>query len=137
MDKDYECYLLGCWSAGREPVGQWRFHLLQEEYLRCAAEAEPRDVQVPLFVLEGLRRRGVQDRSGRRREGWRGTSREGFSRLPCHHSLSPLPRPGCCQWQGQAGGVIDHQPRPRTQCFVHPHLVEHEDRQWVHNIDRQ
>ena len=55
-DKDYECYLLGCRSAGIEPVGFWRFELLQEAYLRHAAEAEQdaRGSQVPLFVLEGL-----------------------------------------------------------------------------------
>ncbi len=55
-DRDYECYLLGCRSAGVEPVGLWRFRLLQEAYLRHAAEVEqePQDDQVPLFVLERL-----------------------------------------------------------------------------------
>ena len=56
MEKDYECYLLGCRSAGIEPVGFWQFVLLQEAYLRHAAEAEQdaRGNQVPLFVLEEL-----------------------------------------------------------------------------------
>ncbi len=55
-DTDYECYLLGCRSAGIEPVGLWQFKLLQEAYLRHAAEAEQdaRGSQVPLFVLDGL-----------------------------------------------------------------------------------
>ena len=55
-DRDYECYLLGCRDAGIEPVGLWRFRLLQEEYLRRTAEAEqdPRADPLPPFVLERL-----------------------------------------------------------------------------------
>ena len=56
MENEYEYYLLGCRSAGMEPVEAWRFRLLQEAYLRHAAEAEqdPRNAHVPLFVLDGL-----------------------------------------------------------------------------------
>jgi hypothetical protein len=56
MDKDYECYLLGCRSAGVEPMEEWRFQVLQEAYLRHAAGAEqnPHDASVPPFVLERL-----------------------------------------------------------------------------------
>ena len=55
-DKDYECYLLGCRSAGIEPVGQWRFKLLQEVYLRHAAEVgqDARGDEIPELVLKQL-----------------------------------------------------------------------------------
>lgn len=56
VDQDYECYLLGCRSAGLEPLEEWRFRVLQEHYLRHAVEAqqEPGDVGVSTFVLERL-----------------------------------------------------------------------------------
>ena len=56
MDNDYKCYLLGCRSAGVEPMEAWRFRLLQEAFLRHAAEAEQNSHgdQVPPFVLERL-----------------------------------------------------------------------------------
>ena len=56
MEKDYECYLLGCRSAGIEPVGFWRFELLQEAFLCHAAEAEQdaRGDGVPAYALEQL-----------------------------------------------------------------------------------
>lgn len=56
METDYECYLLGCRSAGIEPVSVWRFRLLQEAYLRHAAGAE-QDIQgdqIPELVLKQL-----------------------------------------------------------------------------------
>ncbi len=56
MDKDYECYLLGCRSAGLEPLEHWRFRLLQEKFLRRAAESEQESGQdrIPSFALEQL-----------------------------------------------------------------------------------
>ncbi len=56
MDNDYNCYLLGCRSAGLEPIEEWRFRVLQEDYLRHAAGAEQdtRGDLVPPFVLERL-----------------------------------------------------------------------------------
>jgi hypothetical protein len=53
---DYECYLLGCRSAGLEPLEEWRFRVLQEEYLRRAAEPEQGAERsgIPPFVLEQL-----------------------------------------------------------------------------------
>lgn len=55
---DYGCYLLGCQDAGIAPLEEWRFHLLQQEFLRRAAEAEqkPGQPDVPPFVLEQLAR---------------------------------------------------------------------------------
>ena len=55
-DADYKCYMLGCRSAGMEPVGIWRFRLLQEAYRRHAAEAgrNQQGATVPPFVLEQL-----------------------------------------------------------------------------------
>ncbi len=55
-DRDYECYLLGCRSAGVEPVGLWRFRLLQEAYLRHAnqAEQDSRGEGISSFVVEQL-----------------------------------------------------------------------------------
>ena len=63
-DDDYKCYLLGCRSAGVEPMEeslfrvlqQWRFQLQQEEPSRDVAEAdqEPNRPRVPPFVLERL-----------------------------------------------------------------------------------
>ncbi len=55
---DYMCYLLGCQDAGIAPLEEWHFHLLQQEYLRRAAEAEqePSQPDVPPFVLEQLAR---------------------------------------------------------------------------------
>lgn len=56
MDKDYECYLLGCRSAGLEPLEHWRFRLLQDEYLRQAADSEQEagHSRIPAFALEQL-----------------------------------------------------------------------------------
>ncbi|MDQ2799627.1 MAG: hypothetical protein M3Y13_08305, partial [Armatimonadota bacterium] len=56
MDKDYECYLLGCRSAGLEPLEHWRFKVLQEEFLRQAAvlEQESGQDRIPSFALEQL-----------------------------------------------------------------------------------
>ena len=52
---DYECYLLGCRSAGIEPLEEWRFRMLQAEYLRRAAEPEqPSASPISGFVLEQL-----------------------------------------------------------------------------------
>jgi hypothetical protein len=53
---DYNCYLLGCRSAGLKPMEWWRFQLLQEAFLRRAAEEkqEPDRVRVPEVVLERL-----------------------------------------------------------------------------------
>jgi len=62
---DYECYLLGCRNAGENPLEEWRFRLLQAEYLRRAAHQElwadrsPIPLwadrsPIPLFVLEQL-----------------------------------------------------------------------------------
>lgn len=56
MENDYECYLLGCRSAGVEPMERERFRLLQEASLRHAAGAEPdrHGDPVPPFILERL-----------------------------------------------------------------------------------
>lgn len=56
MDQDYEWYLLGCRSAGLEPLEPWRFRLLQDDYLRHATEVEQESGRnaVPPFVLERL-----------------------------------------------------------------------------------
>lgn len=53
---DYKCYLLGCESAGVEPLEEWRFRLLQEQYLHQASSHElwERRSPVPEFVLERL-----------------------------------------------------------------------------------
>ncbi|MGI4788073.1 MAG: hypothetical protein ACRYFS_04405 [Janthinobacterium lividum] len=51
---DYECYLLGCRSAAMEPHEEWRFRLLQEEFLRRAAAPEQQDYSIPSYVLEHL-----------------------------------------------------------------------------------
>ena len=52
---DYECYLLGCRSAGIEPLEEWRFRMLQCEYLRRAAEPEQSSASpISAFVLEQL-----------------------------------------------------------------------------------
>ena len=52
---DYECYLLGCRNAGIEPLEEWRFRMLQAEYLRRAAEPEqPSPSPISEFVLEQL-----------------------------------------------------------------------------------
>ena len=51
---DYECYLLGCRSAGIEPLEGWRFQVLQEEYLRRATELEQSPSPISDFVLEQL-----------------------------------------------------------------------------------
>ena len=53
---DYKCYLLGCKSAGVEPLEKWHFQLLQEEYLRWTAEPDgkPERAPIPPFVLEQL-----------------------------------------------------------------------------------
>ena len=53
---DYKCYLLGCKSAGIEPLVEWRFRLLQEEYLRRAAASElaPDSPAIPAFALQQL-----------------------------------------------------------------------------------
>lgn len=53
---DYECYLLGCRSAGIEPVGEWRFRVLQEAYLCRVVEAgqNAQGDPIPLSVLEQL-----------------------------------------------------------------------------------
>jgi len=52
---DYECYLLGCRSAGIEPLEEWRFRMLQAEYLRRAAEpGQPNPSPISEFVLEQL-----------------------------------------------------------------------------------
>ena len=51
---DYECYLLGCRSAGIEPLEGWRFQVLQAEYLRQAAEPEQPPSPISAFVLEQL-----------------------------------------------------------------------------------
>ena len=70
-DYDYECYLLGCRSAGEEPVGMWRFRTLQEAYLRQVAEAQQasRGDQVPPFVLERLVAEGYRIAAGGKAEG--------------------------------------------------------------------
>ena len=51
---DYECYLLGCRSAGLAPLEKWRFRMLQEEFLRRAADPEPAPEHggIPPFVQE-------------------------------------------------------------------------------------
>lgn len=57
MDQtDYKCYVLGCRDEGEEPLEEWRFRLLQEEYLRRANSSELRADRspVPQFVLEQL-----------------------------------------------------------------------------------
>ena len=56
METDYKCYLLGCQSAGIDPLEEWRFRLLQQEYLRRAAEPDqrPEALDIPAFVLEQL-----------------------------------------------------------------------------------
>jgi len=53
---DYECYLLGCRSAGLDPVEEWRFRVLQEASLHRTAERgqAAQGDPVPLFVLEQL-----------------------------------------------------------------------------------
>ena len=53
---DYKCYLLGCRSAGIEPLEEWRFRMLQSEYLRQASSHDlwERRSPVPEFVLERL-----------------------------------------------------------------------------------
>lgn len=53
---DYKCYLLGCESAGVEPLEEWRFQLLQEQYLHQASSHAlwERRPPVPEFVLERL-----------------------------------------------------------------------------------
>ena len=53
---DYECYLLGCWSAGIEPDRLRRFRLQYEAYLRRTAEAgqDLRGHSIPEIVLEQL-----------------------------------------------------------------------------------
>lgn len=51
---DYKCYLLGCRSAGIEPLEEWRFYVLQAEYLRRAAEPEQSPSPISDFVLEQL-----------------------------------------------------------------------------------
>lgn len=53
---DYLCYLLGCQDAGCAPLEEWRFRLLQQAYLRRAAEQGPGQPDVPPFVLEQLAR---------------------------------------------------------------------------------
>ena len=69
---DYECYLLGCRSAGIEPDRLWRFQMQQEAYLRRTAEAgqDPRGHSVPEVVLAGL---NPPRRQGRR--PWRNCTR--------------------------------------------------------------
>lgn len=56
MDHEYECYLLGCRSAGLEPLEEWRFRMLQDESLRHAAEAqnEAGHSRIPLYALQQL-----------------------------------------------------------------------------------
>ena len=53
---DYKCYLLGCRSVGIEPLEEWRFRMLQAEYLRQTSSHElwERRSPVPEFVLERL-----------------------------------------------------------------------------------
>ena len=53
---DYKCYQLGCRSAGEEPLEEWRFRLLQEEFLRrdASGELEAGSAPIPQFVLEQL-----------------------------------------------------------------------------------
>lgn len=53
---DYECYSLGCRSAGIAPLEEWRFRMLQQEYLRRAAEPEQNSDQssISAFALEQL-----------------------------------------------------------------------------------
>ena len=53
---DYICYQFGCQSAGIKPLEEWRFRLLQEEYLRRASELEQTLAQsaIPSLVLEQL-----------------------------------------------------------------------------------
>lgn len=51
---DYKCYLLGCRSAGIEPLEPWRFQVLQAEYLRRASEPEQPPSPISDFVLEQL-----------------------------------------------------------------------------------
>ena len=53
---DYECYLLGCRSAGIEPLEEWRFRLLldRERHQASAHEMWERHSPVPEFVLERL-----------------------------------------------------------------------------------
>lgn len=53
---DYECYLLGCRSAGIEPLEPWRFRVLQAEYLSRAAAPEQPPSPISAFVLEQLTR---------------------------------------------------------------------------------
>jgi len=53
---DYKCYVLGCRNEGEEPLEEWRFRLLQEEYLRRANNSKlwAGRSPVPQFVLEQL-----------------------------------------------------------------------------------
>ena len=54
---DYECYLLGCESAEVEPLEEWRFRVVQKEYLRrpdISAWSSPSPISE--FVLEQLAR---------------------------------------------------------------------------------
>lgn len=52
---DYECYLLGCESAGIEPLEEWRFRMLQFEILRRAnAPEQAGQSPISAFVLEQL-----------------------------------------------------------------------------------
>lgn len=55
METDYECYLLGCESAGIEPLKEWRFRVLQAEFLRRAEVSEwSSPSPISEFVLEQL-----------------------------------------------------------------------------------
>lgn len=59
---DYECYVLGCRNSGEDPVEEWRFQLLQQEYLRRATNQElwADRSPIPQFVLEQLALRVVE-----------------------------------------------------------------------------
>jgi len=56
MDKDYEYYLLGCRSAGVEPMEESQFRLVQSAFLYPAAGTaqDLHDDLIPPSVLERL-----------------------------------------------------------------------------------
>lgn len=52
----YECYVLGCQDAGIEPLEEWRFLVLQREFVRRATEPDWEQAHSPIsaFVLDQL-----------------------------------------------------------------------------------
>ena len=52
----YECYVLGCQDAGLEPLEEWRFLVLQREFVRRATEPDWEHTPSPIsaFALDQL-----------------------------------------------------------------------------------